>query len=156
MADFHPAIHVEVDVGAIDESKQQDIEEESTNAYFALDGAVLLFVELGWLKRTARLGLEYIAARLIRTGNRLSAFESLRRDGHGPALLDVSHDAWLTVLRAVLGNQHPDRVHRAEGRGVFLRLLIGEHPDEMFEDADLADAIQSAAPQIEAAGDDRV
>ena len=116
----------------------------------------MLFVELGWLERTARLGLEYIASRLIRTGNRLSAFESLRRDGHGPALLDVDHEAWLSVLRAVLGNQHPDRVHTAEGRGVFLRLLIGEQLDELFEDAGLADAIQSAAPEVETAGDAHV
>ncbi len=156
LADFHPAFHVEDDVSAIDEPQQGDIEEEPTNAYFALDEAAVLFVELGWLERTARLGLEYIASRLIRTGNRLSAFESLRRDGHGPALLDVDHDAWLNVLRAVLGNQHPDRVHTAEGRGVFLRLLIGEHLDELFEDAALANAIQSAAPEVETAGNSHV
>ena len=97
-----------------------------------------------------------LSAALERILYRLSAFESLRRDGHGPAMLDVNHDAWLSVLRAVLGNQHPDRVHTAEGRGVFLRLLIGEHLDELFEDADLADAIQSAAPEVETAGDAHV
>lgn len=145
---YHPAFQVEAGLAGIDEAKQQDIEEQPTNAYFALEEAIQLFVDLGWVERTARLGLEYIAARLIRTGTRLGAFESLRRDGHGPALLDIDHDAWLMVLRAVLGNQHPDRVHTAAGRGVLLRLLIGERPDELYQDADLADAIESAAPVI--------
>lgn len=156
IANYHPVLHVEDDVSHIDEPKQHDIEEEPKNAYFALDETVDLFVALGWAERTARLGLEFIAARLIRTGTRLSAFESLRRDGHGPALLDIDHDAWLTVLRAVLGNQHPDRVHTAEGRGVFLRLLIGERPDELFADEDLADALQSVAPEVETASDSHV
>ena len=150
LINYHPAFRVQDNVNHVDEPKQEDVEEEPTNAYFALAEAVEFFVELGWLQRTASLCLEYIAARLIRTGTRLSAFESLRRDGNGEALLDIDHDAWLIVLRAVLGNQHPDRAHTAEGRGVFLRLLIGEHLDELFEDADLADAIQSAAPVIKA------
>jgi hypothetical protein len=146
VTDYHPAFHVTDNLDHIDEPKQKDLQEEPTNAYFALAEAVEFFVDLGWLHRTATLGLEYIAARLIRTGSRPSAFESLRRDGNGPALLDIDHHAWLTVLRAVLGNQHPDRVHTAQGRGVFLRLLTGEHLDELFEDEVLADAIQSVAP----------
>lgn len=150
LINYHPAFHVQDNVGHVDEPTQEDVEEEPTNAYFALAEAVQFFVELGWQERTATLALEYIAARLIRTGTRLSAFESLRRDGNGEALLDIDHDSWLIVLRAVLGNQHPDRAHTAEGHGVFLRLLIGEHLDELFEDADLADAIQSAAPVIKA------
>lgn len=156
LAEYHPAFQVNDNTNHIDEPRQDDIEDEPSNAYFALDAAVDLFIDLGWPERTARLALEFIAARLIRTRTRLSAFESLRRDGHGPALLDIDHDAWLTVLRAVLGNQHPDRLHTAEGRGVFLRLLIGERPDELYADGALVDAIQLAAPGIDATGDSRV
>lgn len=146
IANFHPAFHVVDSVEHIDEPRQTDIEDAPTNAYFALDAAVDLFVELGWSDHTAWLGLEYIAARLIRTGTRRSAYESLRRDGHGPALLDVDHADWLTLLRIVLGNQNPDRENTAAGRGVLLRLLIGERPDEIGADTSLADAIQSTAP----------
>ena len=153
ITDYHPAFHVEDNVDHIDEPKQEEIEDEPTNAYFALDEAVEFFVELGWLPRTARLGLEYIAARLIRTGTRLGAFESLRRDGNGQAMLDIDHEAWLTVLRCVLGNHHPDRAHTAEGRGIFLRLLIGERLNELFEDTRLADAIESVAPSIKVKAD---
>lgn len=148
IVEYHPAFHLEDDLSAIDEVKPSEVEDEPTNAYVALDLAVELFVESGWHARTARLCLEYIAARLIRTGSRHSAFESLRRDRHGPAMLDVDHESWLAVLRAVLGNQHPDRAFTAAGHGVLLRLLIGELPDEFYRDEDLVETIQSIAPAV--------
>lgn len=155
LADYHPSLQVEDDLAAIDEPQPLE-KEEPTNAYMALDAAVAVFVELGWPERTARIGLEYVAARLIRTGSRLGAFESLRRDRHAQALLDVDQEAWLNVLRAVLGNQNPDRVHTSAGRGMFLRLLIGQQVSELFADSGLADAIQTAAPAVEVTGDTHV
>ena len=156
LANYHPALQVEDDLSAIDDPRQHSIEDEPTNAYFALEEAIQFFVELGWPRRTARLGLEYIAARLIRTGTRLSAFESLRRDGSGPALLDIDHKSWLAVLRGILGNQHPDRAHTSEGRGILLRLMSGESLDELFEDAALACLIEHAAPGYTSASTSRV
>ncbi|PKH41724.1 hypothetical protein SAMN05192575_109151 [Nocardioides alpinus] len=156
LANYHPAFQIEDDFSAIDDPAQESIEDEPTNAYFALDLAIQFFVELGWSHRTARLGLEYIAARLIRTGTRLSAFESLRRDGNGPALLDVDHRSWLAVLRGVLGNQHRDRSHTSEGRGILLRLMSGEGLDELFEDVALARLIEHSAPEYTPASPGRV
>jgi hypothetical protein len=156
LADYHPAFQAEDDLSAIDDPKQETVEDAPTNAYFALDEAARFFVELGWPEHTARLGLEYIAARLIRTGTRLSAFESLRRDGNGPANLDIGHDAWLAVLRGVLGNQHPDRAYTSEGRGILLRLMSGEGLDELFEDTALANLIEQAAPEHKPASISRV
>jgi hypothetical protein len=156
LANYHPAFQIEDNLSAIEDPKQESIEDEPTNAYFALDEAVQFFVELGWLQRTARLGLEYIAARLIRTGTRLSAFESLRRDGNGPALLDIDHGAWLAVLRGVLGNQHPDQTYTSAGRGILLRLMSGEGLDELFEDAGLANLIEYAAPEHKPVSKSRV
>lgn len=148
LTNYHPAFHVQDNLDHVDQPEQEDPEGEPTNAYFALAEAAEFFVELGWQPRTATLGLEYIAARLIRTGNRFSAFESLRRDGNGEALLDIDHQAWLVVLRVALGNHHPDHLHTAAGRGVLQRLLTGEHLDELFADEELADAVQLAAPAI--------
>lgn len=156
LANYHRAFHVEDDLRAIEDQRQESVEDEPTNAYFALDEAVTFFVELGWPHRTARLGLEYIAARLIRTGTRLSAFESLRRDGNGPALLDIDHQAWLSVLGGVLGNQHPDRTHTSAGRGILLRLMSGECLDELFEDTALANLVQYASPEAKPASNRRV
>lgn len=163
LANYHPAL--QVDGGYENVEKPADpqdggddgrnLQDEPTNAYVALDATVTLFVELGWPEHTARIGLEYIVARLIRTGTRLGAFEALRRDRHAHALLDMDHDAWLTMLRTVLGQQHPDRAHTSAGRGIFLRLLIGQHLSELFADSELADAIEAAAPRVSAGQDDR-
>ena len=152
LADYHPALQVRDDLAAIDEPPPVE-QDQPTNAYLALDTAVVVFVELGWPEHAARIGLEYIAARLIRAGSRPGAFESLRRDRHAQALLDLGQESWLQVLRAVLGTQHPDRIHTGSGRGMFLRLLLGEQVDELFADPELTNAIESAAPAAEVAGD---
>lgn len=143
LADYHPSLQVEDDLEQIDTSKPAD--EEPTNAYMALDAAVALFVDLGWPERAARIGLEYICSRVIRSGDRPAAYESLRRDRHARALLELDQESWLNVLRAVLGNPSPDYTATAAGRGVLLRLLIGHQVDELFGDADVADAIEKAA-----------
>lgn len=144
LADYHPSLQVEDDLDEIDAPKPAD-EEEPTNAYMALDAAVVLFVELGWPEGAARIGLEYICSRVMRSGDRPAAYESLRRDLHARALLELDQESWLDVLRAVLGNPSPDYTATAAGRGVLLRLLIGHQVDELFGDIDVADAIEEAA-----------
>ena len=156
IADYHPAFHFVDNVDEIDEPKRANPDGEPTNAYFALDIAVRFFVELGWLERTARLGLEIIAARLIRCKERPAAYVSLRRDGTGPGVLDIDYEAWLTVLRAVLGNQHHDFAGTAKGHGILQRLVSGEHLNDLFQDTELADAIESVAPAIKTRGESHV
>lgn len=144
LADYHPSLQVEDDLDKILD-RNAPREAEPTNAYMALDSAVDLFVELGWPERAARIGLEYICSRVIRSGDRIAAYESLRRDQHARAMLELDQDSWLDVLRVVLGNPSPDYAATAAGRGVLLRLLIGHHVDELFADVDVADAIERAA-----------
>lgn len=156
IADFHPAFHFRDNLDEINEPKQENPDGEPTNAYFALDMLVRFFVELGWQPRTARLGLEYIAARLSRCGDPRSAYVSLRRDGNGPGLLDVDQEAWLIVLRAILGNPHKDFTGTAKGNGLFLRLVTGEHLNDLFEDHDLADAVEAVAPALKETGESHV
>jgi hypothetical protein len=152
LADYHPAFHFWDDVDDIDGPKEDGPDGEPTNAFFALDTAVKFFVELGWMHRTARLGLEYIAARLDRCGDPRTAYVSLRRDGNGPGWLDVDQDAWLAMLRAMLGDPHTDYAETARGRGLLLRLVTGEHLNDLFEDRVLADAVEAAAPVIKESG----
>lgn len=151
LADYHPALQVTDPHDFAEHAPAAscfDRENDTvpTNAFVALDAAVGFFVDLGWPEHAARMTLEYIATRLIRTGTRLAAYESLRHDPQAPALLDISHAAWLTVLRVVLGNQHPDRIHTAAGRGILLRLLVGQQVSELFADTAVADAIEATAP----------
>lgn len=153
IADYHPAFHVCDNLDDIEDSSRENRDGEPTNAFFALDGAVEFFVELGWVRRTARLGLEYIAARLDRCGDPRTAYASLRRDGNGPGWLDIEQDAWLTMLRAMLGDPHSDFAETTRGRGLLLRLVTGEHLNDLFEDHALADAVEAAAPCIKGAGE---
>lgn len=156
VADYDPAFHFRDNVDDIDEPQQENPEGEPTNAFFALDAAVAFFVELGWVHRTARLGLEYIAARLDRCGDPRTAYVSLRRDGNGPGWLDVDQDGWLTMLRAMLGDPHTDYAETARGRGILLRLVTGDCLTDLFEDRYLADAVEAAAPVLREPGESHV
>jgi len=112
LADSHPALQGTDNLDEIEDPKPAaDEEEEPTNAYVALDAAVALLVELGWPQRAARMGLEYIAARLVRTGSRPAAFESLRRDRQARALLDLNQGLWRIKHRSFVV-QH--QLHPAE------------------------------------------
>ncbi|WP_460834041.1 hypothetical protein [Nocardioides hungaricus] len=148
IADYHPAFHVHDGVEDVD---RPDVDGEPTNAFVALADAVTFFEELGWRHRDARLGLEYIAARLDRCGDPRTAYASLRRDGNGPGWLDVDQNGWLTMLRALLGDPHTDYADTTRGRGILLRLCSGEHLCDLFHDAALADAIEAIAPVHRAA-----
>jgi len=133
---FHSAFAIDApqDSLDLDEENDKEGEDEPTNAYFAVDDAVAVFASLRWPEDVARTAVEYICSRLMRSGNRETAFEALRRDRHAQALLDVDQRAWLVFLRAILGNQHPDRRCTAAGRGILLRLLIGESAEDLLED----------------------
>ncbi|GAB2761789.1 hypothetical protein GCM10027020_12600 [Nocardioides salsibiostraticola] len=147
LAEYHPAFRVEDDLKEIDGPALVGTE-EPTNAYVALDAAVVLFVELGWPESAARIGLEYICSRVMRSGDRPAAYEALRRDQNLRAQLELDQESWLDVLRVVLGNPGPDYTGTAAGRGILLRLLIGHRVDELFGDIDVADAIEKAATQV--------
>ncbi len=114
------------------ETGRQSGDEEPTNAFVAVDRAVEVFVELGWPHETARTGIEYVCNRLMHAGARNTAFEYLRRDRHAQALFDLDQRCWLAMLRAVLGNQHPDRTHTSAGRGLLLLLTIGYQVDDVL------------------------
>ena len=147
VADFHPAFAIPApqEFLEFDEEKSEGPEEdeEPTNAWFAIDDAVAVFVGLRWPEEVARPAIEYICTRLMRAGNRGTAFEALRRDRHAQAMLDVEQRAWLVFLRVILGNQHPDRRLTSAGRGILLRLVIGDQPEDLLTDKALVAQIAS-------------
>lgn len=150
LIDHHPAFAIPAPQDEIDFEQlmaspyeDDDDDEEPTNAWFAVDDAVEVFVALHWPEDIARNAIEYICTRLMRAGNRRTAFEALRRDRYPHALFDVDQDAWLVFLRVVLGNQHPDRRETSAGRGMLLRLLIGDQPEDLIADRALVGEIAS-------------
>lgn len=146
LTDYHPAFQIaafeleEDEADAIASSG-----EESTGVDSAIEDTIALFTLLGWPTPLARAGVEYVCTRLTESSSRSSAFESLRRDAHGRLLLGLTGPSWLAMLRTVLGNPDPDLAHTSAGRGVLLRLLIGEPLRLLLtDDAVLAEVVLSA------------
>ena len=51
------------------------------------------------------------------------------------------------MLRVVLGSPNKDLTHTAAGRGLLLRLLIDEKPDELLADDELVAAVADSSPR---------
>lgn len=68
----------------------------------AAEDAIALFALLGWEPATARAGVEHVCGALTKAGTRQAAYESLRRDKHARALLDIPRRSWTALLRVLL------------------------------------------------------
>jgi hypothetical protein len=150
LSDYHPAFQVtdepdfgEQAAGVRDNAGATDSE---ISALGAIDDCIALFSGLGWPSDTARCSIEHVCAALARAGSRASAYDSLRRDKHARAFLDLPADSWSTLLRTLLGNPHPALQATAAGRGVLLRLVIGESVQSILRDDDLILSIVVTTP----------
>lgn len=147
LTDYHPAFHVDPFTGVEDAEEPQA--EPVTTVSSAVEDTITFFCLLGWEPETARAAVEYVTARLAEAASRSSAFEGLRRDRQARALLDLPGASWSALLRIVLGTPDPALAHTNAGRGVLLRLLIGEPLRALLTDDDLVLAAGLAAPGIE-------
>lgn len=145
LTDYHPAFQTPPP-DAEEEPEQASVGEDTTSVASAVEDTIALFTLLGWPASVARGGVEYVCARLAESASRTSAFESLRRDYPGRLLLGLSGPSWLGLLRVVLGNPDPDLAHTVAGRGVLLRLLIGEPLRTLLTDDPLLVEVVASAP----------
>ncbi|MFC7620669.1 hypothetical protein [Microlunatus sp. GCM10028923] len=144
LIDYHPAFRVNHDHDEADEPPANtDI---AIPAEAAINEAISLFTVLGWPAETARAAVEHVAVALARSGNRHSAYETLRRDKHARAILDLSAGSWAAVLKTLLGHPHPAYASTSAGRGVLLRLIIGESLPLLLRDDDLVLTVSLSAP----------
>lgn len=149
IADYHPAFHFFATMADPFAPAPKDPPDgEPTNAFFALDTVVEFFVDLGWPPASARLAMEYIAARLSRCGKPEIAYKSLLREGDGPGFLDIGQDAWIDVLRAVLGDSHPDFEGTTRSHGLLKQAAMGFPVTELFDDRGLVHIVEAAAPDF--------
>jgi len=149
LADYHPAFHTT-------DLRPSDLEPEPRDslgsaqacmsAGSAAEDAIAMLCLLDWPTDTARAAVEHVCGALMRAGTRQSAYETLRRDRHARALLDLPRGSWAALLKALLGNPHPAYVATSSGRGILLRLLLGETLDLLLRDDDLILALALAAP----------
>lgn len=149
LADYHPAFHTT-------DLRPSDLEPEPReglgsaqacmSAGLAAEDAIAMLCLLDWPADTARAAVEHVCGALMKAGTRQSAYETLRRDRHARALLDLPRRSWAALLKALLGNPHPAFVATSSGRGILLRLLLGETLDLLLRDDDLILALALAAP----------
>jgi len=151
LVDFHPAFHHH-DQAHRHEGPLDDVE-TPVHTSSAVEDTIALFTLLGWPPHTARGTIEYVCERLARAGSRATAFEALRRDKQSRALLDLPASSWHGLLRIVLGNPEAAYTGTSLGRGVLLRLLIGEPLRMLLRDHDLVLTITVAAPKPATGGD---
>lgn len=150
LPDYHPSFQVydhidDPDLNDRDESTNT-ASEEAMSALNAVDECVALFIGLGWPPDTARTAIHYVTTALSRTHSRLSAYEGLRRDKHALAFLDLPQNSWRVLLHALLGHPHPALQATPAGRGILMRLVIGEPIRSILHDDDLILDIALAAP----------
>ena len=149
LADYHPAFHItDPHPSDIDTEPRESLgsAQACMSAGSAAEDAIAILCLLGWPADTARASVEHVCGALMKAGTRQSAYEALRRDRHARALLDLPRRSWTALLQALLGNPHPAYAATTTGRGILLRLLIGETLDLLLRDDDLILALALAAP----------
>lgn len=156
LADYHPAFHVTDHAPSEPEGAESSASARAhMSAGSAVEDAIALFTLLDWPPDTARAAVEHVCATLTKAGTRQAAYESLRRDRHARALLDLPGRSWTALLKALLGHPHPAYSATGTGRGVLLRLLIGESLPVLLRDDDLVLSVSLAAPTRHHRRDDR-
>ena len=125
LADYHPALHAPAD---------HDRHDGGGDGVWVVEHSTRLLMLLGWPPATTWTAVEYVCARLADIGDRHAAYEILRRDKALRAQLDLPHQAWIGLLRLMLGHASATGVLR---HGVLARLLVGDTLAEMLTDDDL-------------------
>ncbi|MGP9695119.1 hypothetical protein ACT3TZ_10930 [Brachybacterium sp. AOP25-B2-12] len=154
--DYHEAFQVTDPALNFTDDDEDDVREDDaaseaalgvTSAMSAMEDAIAFVTLLGWPPQMARSCVEHICGMVARAGSRQSAFESLRRDKHARAMLDVPSASWSALVRVLIGNHMPGVSATRAGRGILLRLLIGESLPVLLRDDDLVLTVALSAPK---------
>jgi len=106
----------------------------------------LLFAEHGWSVDSTATAVEVILRRLADAGTRPAAYEMLRRDKRWRAITDMPSASWTGLLRLLLGTPNDWAGVTDKGRGIMLRLALGETIDDLANDETLAKGIRLVKP----------
>lgn len=109
------------------------------------DTLVGVLAGLGWPEQVADGCVSYVLDHVIRAGRRETAFDALRRDITMAVLYELPREAWLTLLRALLGGG--GQVAIGARRGMIARLLLGESAADLLGDDAMVIALAEAAPR---------
>lgn len=147
LTDYHPAFRTIDSITTPDDSPIREADIGASGlAMSAAEDAIAFLALLGWEPETARAGVEHVCGALMRSGSRATAFETLRRDKQARVFLDIPRTSWHALLRALLGNPDADHATTNTGRGILLRLLVGESIPLLLRYDDLVLSLSLAAP----------
>jgi hypothetical protein len=105
-----------------------------------------LFTMQGWPLEATTTAVEVILRRLAVAGSRPAAYEALRKDKKWRAITDLPASSWTGLLRLLLGNPADQAGITNKGRGILLRLALGEQIDQLAKDKTLARGIRLVTP----------
>ncbi len=146
LTDYHPAFRADPFTDDEEDADDETNDSGATGVESAVEDTIALLCWHGWEPEMARAAVECICARLAESVSRAGAYESLRRDRHARALLDIPAPSWYRLLRIILGSPDAHMVGTNAARGVLLRLLIGDSLRHLITDNELETAIKVAAP----------
>ncbi|QDZ14196.1 hypothetical protein [Humibacter ginsenosidimutans] len=149
LTDYHPAFQINDPTADNDDERREVVAGSAracTSASAAVEEAIRFLTLLRWPEATVRIAVEHVCGVLTKTGSRQATVEALRRDKESRALLDLPGRSWTSLLRVLLGDTRPGFAVTVSGRGVLLRLLLGETVRSLLRDEDLVLAVALAAP----------
>lgn len=146
LTDYHPGFRADPFTDDEEDADDETHDSGATGVESAVEDTIALLCWHGWEPEMARAAVECICARLAESVSRAGAYESLRRDRHARALLDIPAPSWHRLLRIILGSPDAHLVGTNAARGVLLRLLIGDSLRHLIADSELETAIKVAAP----------
>ena len=150
LSDYHPAFRVtdNIEVDDVPEpGRAYEPFPAESSARAAISDAVRLFTLLDWPEAVAKLAIDRVCEATEKAGSRASAYELLRRDKHALLLLDLPVHSWSALLLVILGNTNSTLQATGAGRGILMRLLMGETLYSLLHDEDLVLQIALAAPR---------
>ncbi|MDR2373269.1 MAG: hypothetical protein LBD77_04060 [Bifidobacteriaceae bacterium] len=102
---------------------------------------------LGWPAEETFTACEIVLRRLGEAGSRPACYEQLRRDGRALGLSGLPAGSWTGLLRLVLGAPGDKKALTGRGKGMLLRVALGESAESVAADPGFAAAARKAAPR---------
>jgi len=105
-----------------------------------------LFAAHGWPLDATTTAVDVVLGRLAEAGSRPAAYEQLRRERRWCAVSGLPARSWTGLLRLLLGSPADWAGVAERGRGVLLRLALGETLADLAADEVLGRRIRQACP----------
>jgi len=131
---------------AVNDDNEDEPEPTGPSIAEQAEDIALLFAEQGWPLEATFTAVEVILYRLAEAGSRPAAYEQLRREKRWRAITDIPATSWTGLLRLLLGNAADRAGVTDKGRGILLRLALGETIDDLADDDTLAKGIRLVTP----------